>query len=902
MGFSKADTYVRLGLAPELAKIVGKDIDAVEQGSTAAVDGLSTSLASPDTAEDGAGRVGFSDANAYAAGTVGEGIVAAQSAATTAFDRAVEAEETALAAVANPAVSYTTLSSLNADLAHAAGTQGFVTGDGSNNGQYLKSGSSGSGSWAKVSNYTIPGLASYSQLGIVRSLFSQLYAGRYDLGQWVDSGYIAKADGTEAALSTWRRTDYIPVRSTTTLLWDGDPITDSSSAAAVAFYSSPSPAGYLGYVQPGSTPPMETTVGAHQPTAQYVRFSYRVATPTRIYVKDPTFFADQHKELDLRFGAMATVPFKVESGYISSANGSEQTSGTWSRSVYIPVTADTVLVRNGPYLNFSGRATVAFYDATTYLGAYSPLDRDERMYVGALWPAATRVRISWTNAAGVPAVYRADKRPAGDVEIITSALRHDFLHDDEVVSGYINTSGALLASGSWSTTKMIPVIEGQVFTLTTNMGVGTVAHVSGYNSDGIFTTAILTGGAGITAYTNVRVVVPAGVAYVRASAANTADFHFYGAQVRGANGGVSGLEPSFFLPTEVYALQGEALYLYPRGICADRAYDLTLSLSESNEDVAIVTPEDTDPIPVTVHARGPDNAEHALGTFNILVIGTPVNPVAVRNVFLGPGDSLWAGVNGSVQGAIANEASRRISGVGDALLSGGLSPAALALSNIKFRGTLGTGMVKHEGRAGWSEEGYLTLASGNGSSNAFWNPSTEEFDIDYYLTTNSFDDGSLAGGVNSTGSNATFVVGAGWNNPYTRTAAEAATNLGNLIDAIHSLKPDADIIVAGLNPAPRLNIKSFDGTRYVSEREVFELVKSLGAAYRAVCQTKPNCYFMPVAHVFNPEVAYLTATRAISARSLVTQTGASDHVHPADTGYAMFADALFYMLLYLYCQ
>ena len=68
------------------------------------------------------------------------------------------ARDQAQQAVANPSVAYDLLSSLNADLAHAAGTVGQVLADGTNNGFYVKVGGMGTGSWSKKSNATVPGL------------------------------------------------------------------------------------------------------------------------------------------------------------------------------------------------------------------------------------------------------------------------------------------------------------------------------------------------------------------------------------------------------------------------------------------------------------------------------------------------------------------------------------------------------------------------------------------------------------------------------------------------------------------------------------------------------------------------------------------------------------------------
>lgn len=53
---------------------------------------------------------------------------------------------------------------------------------------------------------------------------------------------------------------------------------------------------------------------------------------------------------------------------------------------------------------------------------------------------------------------------------------------------------------------------------------------------------------------------------------------------------------------------------------------------------------------------------------------------------------------------------------------------------IALYGTMGTGNNKHEGRAGWSAQDYLTSKTYNGVTNPFYNPNSETFDFGYYMT------------------------------------------------------------------------------------------------------------------------------------------------------------------------
>jgi len=57
---------------------------------------------------------------------------------------------------------------------------------------------------------------------------------------------------------------------------------------------------------------------------------------------------------------------------------------------------------------------------------------------------------------------------------------------------------------------------------------------------------------------------------------------------------------------------------------------------------------------------------------------------------------------------------------------------------ITLIGTLGTGDNKNEGRAGWSAADYFTDRTYNGVVNPFYNPTSETFDFDYYMTQQGF--------------------------------------------------------------------------------------------------------------------------------------------------------------------
>lgn len=60
-------------------------------------------------------------------------------------------------------------------------------------------------------------------------------------------------------------------------------------------------------------------------------------------------------------------------------------------------------------------------------------------------------------------------------------------------------------------------------------------------------------------------------------------------------------------------------------------------------------------------------------------------------------------------------------------------------SKLTLLGTRGSSPYNHEGRSGWKAEDYVTKASVSGSTNPFWNPTSNKFDFAYYMSSNDYD-------------------------------------------------------------------------------------------------------------------------------------------------------------------
>lgn len=138
---------------------------------------LASAIDPTGIAQQAATSAGAAETATAAAEAARDGAVVAQSAAVAAKNDAVAAA----AGLSVGVIGKTTLALLTADLAYAAGAVGMVTNDPTtaNNGYYIKSGASGSGSWAK-SAYD----PNVSVAAIKTDFFNQLYVQRYDSGGW----------------------------------------------------------------------------------------------------------------------------------------------------------------------------------------------------------------------------------------------------------------------------------------------------------------------------------------------------------------------------------------------------------------------------------------------------------------------------------------------------------------------------------------------------------------------------------------------------------------------------------------------------------------------------------------------------------------------------------------------
>lgn len=247
---------------------------------------------------------------------------------------------------------------------------------------------------------------------------------------------------------------------------------------------------------------------------------------------------------------------------------------------------------------------------------------------------------------------------------------------------------------------------------------------------------------------------------------------------------------------------------------------------------------------------------------------------------------------------------------------------AFGLTNIHFRGTRGTGIIKHEGRGGWKPISYLErtdVVGGDGKFNAFWDPSlapwgpegtTWQFSMKYFIESNGWDFGTIVSGVVEGGSNLLVIIALGWNDYGGNVGAgPSSTYIAAIMDQIHAEYPDATIWITSLW-APREGIfqsnTSTAVTKFYSAADVFrDAVYAYGNAYRKICADRPYSKFIQLSHQMDPDYCFSKSTMVpnpVANDPSLNILGTASIVHMRRRGYAMNANILADAFLYYYCQ
>ncbi len=605
----------------------------------------------------------------------------------------------------------------------------------------------------------------------------------------------------------------------------------------------------------------------------------------------------------------------LTNGFLNSA-GAFTVSANWRATDYIAVVPSTKWQYKG-LTNGTAYAVMGYNDANTFISAiFTQVDyhlayqtftipagvtkirASARMSGGDVFSLMSPALVDAVNVSGLPALQSTVSANQANLNYVVSS----FDYATTPSQGFIGSNGAFNAAVNWRATPFVAVKAGDKIQYKGNASLSAVAVVA-YDASQSFL-SILYDADDTPVLTDI--FIPSGVTYIRASArmlagdsfmANVVNFKF----TAGA-GVVENVR--YFAPKVAWAKQGDEFRMYPGGIVGknykDRHIDVVSDMTNSNEDFISYSPggADNDKV-IKTYLRGFDGGLTLMGSTTVKITHDTQSPASAINVIC-LGDSLTYGAaNAGIAGAYPNEFSRRLTGTGTALMTGAQSPAALSLTNIYFRGTLGDQATKHEGRGGWGINTYLTLASSGSDTNAFWNSG---FDLPFYLNANNFNAGQTTGGVDATGSNLVIYLFLGWNHVYSGAVSTAQTSLNTMLDLIHTQLSGCKIKLLGMQTPPDRNVKPTRGN--VSPEQVMrEAIIAYAEAWQASAEARSSWVeFVPIAPFFHPEGAYPVTAKAIHPRSATTYDYYTDYVHPNKAGYAQIADVCYYNFLYNYCR
>ena len=460
---------------------------------------------------------------------------------------------------------------------------------------------------------------------------------------------------------------------------------------------------------------------------------------------------------------------------------------------------------------------------------------------------------------------------------------------------YDATNEAYYINENYNMTGLIPVVINQIFHIRSG-GYGTrYPLVIGLDTNGKYIESIYAkNSSGSSTVDDFITIANPLVKHVRAVyTSNQVNPIFRGLKVGEID------HPKVICPLNIWGMTTEETPAFARSILPNRNFTVDWAPETATERSFIVDNSEGNLQQHYIEARiANGNLPLPIG-FVKFPFHTFTNPTEALNI-IALGDSTTLGTGSNVGGSYkdwVNEMSWQMTGVGDRALAGNTYFTSASLSNVFVRGTEGDNAVKHEGRGGWSAEDYLTIASKGSVFNAFWNPVSEAFDFDYYLTNNGFDVGSVATGVNASGSNCLVIIQLGWNDIQAKGAEASATDLGILIDAIKATRTNTKFLVLGLPPTPILDLIRRQnmpvGGRIINPESIFEeWIYPHYEHWRKVALSKTNTSWLDLGPSFDADTGY---TKDVNFWNITPwddvnkYTANRDYVHPNENGNVMIA-------------
>lgn len=247
--------------------------------------------------------------------------------------------------------------------------------------------------------------------------------------------------------------------------------------------------------------------------------------------------------------------------------------------------------------------------------------------------------------------------------------------------------------------------------------------------------------------------------------------------------------------------------------------------------------------------------------------------------------------------------SKKVLPIGDSLTNGkgwlaevrDLSGNQLSFVGTRWNADVKGGYLNHEGRSGASSSWYLNNSSytfennGEGSNNPFWNPTTSQFDFDYYKSTYNINPDIVQIFLGTNG-----------------IALDPTTNANNIkaiVDGIRASDPNIQVyIVFTLYRGDQNGIGnqlSSDGYsagsgvwKLEEDRKVYNLMVKINDLLKSYS----NLFFIPISLTHDSEYNFRgTTPAAVNPRSTITELQDAEATHPSSqsAGYLQMADIMF---------
>ena len=195
---------------------------------------------------------------------------------------------------------------------------------------------------------------------------------------------------------------------------------------------------------------------------------------------------------------------------------------------------------------------------------------------------------------------------------------------------------------------------------------------------------------------------------------------------------------------------------------------------------------------------------------------------------------------------------------------------------LSLLGTLGSGSNLHEGRGGWTAYNYVNSSESNEKTNPFFNPSTQKFDFEYYMTSQGYD---------GEGVDVVFLQ-LGINDIFSRNSSNLQAgidlfieNMQYIVDDILKYNADIKVVINLIIPCDQ-DQNSFSETYHTSQT-VWGYMRNMYQANKQLLKSfadKQNVYLS----------WYNAALDAVN-----NQGG---NVHPAEAGYNQLGTQMYYFL------